>query len=241
MEKLAIHGICKLAKKYQVESILCRVADHLKANWPTGLREYVAAQSAFTGDVDYIASNSHDIWERVEHDYPEPALSIRLAKEVGELSVLSAAFYRLAISAPSIDWIKTLRVRKAGTLSARWDLLEKEDWVRYNAGKDELFDRSRRFFPNEYHETLKELGSKCRNEDKCRMVVHDLCAFHDKQVTADFARQPDVIRQMLELRTEADDLDFCFSCGDALGITIYNYMNKIWDDLPAIFGLTDPH
>lgn len=61
---VTIRGICALAKKYQVDSVLKRIAGRLEAIWPATLRQYVAARGTFTSDVGYVVS--HLMWARVE-------------------------------------------------------------------------------------------------------------------------------------------------------------------------------
>ena len=119
--------------------------------------------------------------------------------------------------------------------------MEKEDWERYNRGKDGLLKRFERLTFGQYPTIMDDRGTRCNNKDKCKLALKDLRASHAGQVNVNFTRQPDVIGQTLKLRAEMERMDFCLSCRDALGTVLYEYLNDTWEELPKIFGLTESH
>lgn len=156
--------------------------------------------------------------------------------EVGARSVLPAAFYRLAISDPSVDWDDS-EPEEMDTLSARWGILDQTDWTRYNYGKDDLAIRFQELPLDTYEQEVP--SGRCGDEDGCFSAIKKLRAFHRGQLNIGFARQPDIIGRTLTLHEEIDKGGFCFYCKPTLQVIVSSFLKDVWDDLSEIFGLTE--
>lgn len=238
------YGLLSLATKYDVESIRSRIVDHLKSEWPAGLDEWYL----LTHEIDekaraaYLASDRRDftIWERF---FPEPASAIRMATDFGVPSILPAAYYRLAISNAGLEWgDDEYSQTSSDQMSARWGLLQLNDWRRYARGKEALVEKG---YLYDVFDTVKA-GSRrkrCSRKEDCdrgfqqfRRVIETQC----DDVT--FGRQPDffkVLLRALDKTLYAMDRGLCLDCSDEVEKTVKDLLRDTWDELPDMFNLSN--
>lgn len=225
-------GILTLAKKYDIDSVCTRIIQHFEAEWPTQLRDwYLLARTM--EEMTLCASRVRDNdWKKTEAHFPEPACAIRLATEHGLASVLPAAYYRLAIGDMSIHFDDF--GEELGEVSARWDLLEREDWRRLSAGKDKLITMCCKMVS-----AYRVFGiGGCKTEAKCKEIGKRMLKTFDERWNWNFARQPDVLGLIFEV-LDNDSEDLCHTCNSSFECELTDLLEKIWDDLPKIFQLPE--
>lgn len=90
-----------LAMKYQFDDIRLRIIRHFKSDWPHTLLEWYAWTDQCRAVMDKAETtgypSGYECW-------PEAASAVRFARTFGASAVLPAAFYRLSVSDPEVDW-----------------------------------------------------------------------------------------------------------------------------------------
>ena len=222
-----------LANKYQMDSVSTRIIRRIEAGWPTSFEQHYIARKTFHNKLEYL-DTVPDRWERVEYQFPEPASAIRLATEHRILRILPAAFYRLAINDVSVGW-EDEKVLDMGAMSARWGLLEKEDWMRYNRGKIVLISCFDELLPNCEGSGLAD---NCKQRDICAAALEEPSARLRDMRTVSFAQRPDVLGCAIALREDLGKMSFCHCCTRELRTIFTDFLETVCFDLPDIFALT---
>lgn len=117
-------GLVRLAKKYMVQDIATVIIDHVRSQWPTTSTEYTAWLGKRRAAISAAQSTGTP-----EPLFPEPASALVFAREHGIPSILTATYYCLSLTNPSLDFDALAR-QGAPTqrlnAAARWSLLDRD-------------------------------------------------------------------------------------------------------------------
>ncbi|KAA1475941.1 hypothetical protein DENSPDRAFT_826677 [Dentipellis sp. KUC8613] len=143
---LRVRPLLRMADKFQIDALREHIVAQLVSDWPGSLRQWdkleseiQAREKAAESDIFYDTDDPD-----IDDQYPEPAAAIRLARDFDIPEILSPAFYHLSRINIEHDWDasrgldrhgKPTRVASYHRRTARWDLLEKEDYVSVLRGR----------------------------------------------------------------------------------------------------------
>lgn len=238
----SVYGLMKIATKYQVDSVCQAIQNHLESEWPTTLSDWLI----FRMNIRIQTEGAHNIPFRVPGTrlalrtlQPEPASSIRLAIDYGIPSILPAAFYMLCTMSPDDEWDvddETMSIFGDVTRGqARFWLLEEREQYRFYKGKYVL---KKRADPKSVFAPFNcgmRVGTR-KEGLTCELTATWLCDELSRKES--FARaDPDPIRAFESLYADRDDWKLCDGCKAKGANRIKDVLQKIWDDLPAIFSL----
>ncbi|TFY59413.1 hypothetical protein EVG20_g7800 [Dentipellis fragilis] len=143
--------LLRMADKFQVDALRSHIVAQFVSDWPVAIRQWDKLESEIqarekAGDSDIF----YDVDDpNIDDQYPEPASAIRLARDFNIPEILAPAFYHLSRINIEHDWDasrgvdlhgKPTRVSNHFRRTARWDLLEKEDYVSVLRGRYRLKD-----------------------------------------------------------------------------------------------------
>lgn len=231
-----MRGILLLANKYEIKSVCTRIVKHIEADWPKTLEEWYLQRCEFEKKIHFCDVQEGG-WpgEPWEHQFPEPAAAIRIATDCNIPSILPAAYYRLAISEIERTWgvYEDDQETKQKQLSARWDLLEREDWKRWARGKHELFEMHK-----ELEDVCFDQADDCEDETECSETRIALYQAHTQYETATFYQQPDIIWEIFRYLEKTGSTEFCQMCKRAVKDRLQKFLDAAWKKLPDIFRLS---
>lgn len=246
---LKVHGIMRLAVKYQMDVVRTIIARHIEADWPSTLAEY---ERCYVEMRKLILSEPPEDPTKAKYDYalfPEPASAIRFTMEFDCPSILPAAFYELARGGELLKW-DTTKLNRFDSRPARWQLLQSGDLLRLLRGKQYLL-RQWGAITDKLKESVKA-GCKDAPDDP-----HD--HYRRPTMCEDFIDR--LLREEFAYPHNTDPLDaFCvmdeYVTSSLLGMHNRGYWccdggelgmrrgmrqeaKKIWDSLPEAFDLKD--
>ena len=250
---LVVSGVIRLADKYGIESLREHLIKVVVSDWPTTLQEWVLFQIEIKGVKEKLDAINDGLKPRSNPSYlrdhiPEPASAIAFAQEFGCRQILPAAFYQLSTIEPYHDWDHNGNTWEP---RARWELLSKDDLLRYIRGSNRLLARH----PSE----VDFLSSNCFPphlagvyEEVYDRVVKSACAIFFRHLLGnvwDFrtrsTRDP---LHLLSRCLEYYDSDtgrervpgmLCIYCEGAFRNQIPELRSKIWAELPRCFNLDE--
>lgn len=112
-----VHGIMRLAVKYDVEVVRGEIIKRIEADWPSTFDEWSRREREMKG-CNY-------------HKFPEPAAAVRFAMEFDCPRILRAALYELARVTTLTEWNPPNQLGRP----ARWSLLDAADFRRVLKGQ----------------------------------------------------------------------------------------------------------
>lgn len=278
--------VLKLAAKYDCRDVRDRVVRHIEADWPRSPAEWFAKHNMRKACFEAAKFLSQGV--PAENMFPEPASVIRLAQDYDIPSVLPAAYLELVSISRRNDWDKLRKKNDDSSdesesedederehrnvrpspqkRSARWRLLDDEDFARLRRGKQELKARCIKVREVVFNvPTGSCIGPSldCQSELKYHKAVKTLCDMNDwfvdsgvalgspgqlegmRQLVFDgkyFTSQerkirPDPLALLQDIFECVPDYGLCYKCTEGVRQNIAREMQKIWDDLPAIFDL----
>lgn len=232
-----MRSLLSLATKYQVDGIRRRIVEFVKEDWPQDLEEWHLFRAQFDSRLNFSHVAMQGEFSNAAEDYfPEPASALRLAIDFGITSILPAAYYRLAIS--SVQLQRGEDFDGQGQMSARWDLLERTDWLRLTRGKELLFIAA-----EDLHAKLSQWVhvSQCKHQ-KCTNAADDPEHVFGWMLDAEFARKPDLLAKIFESLEGVMETTLCMGCSYQVEEELRKVLADTWDNLPDIFDLrSDTH
>ena len=211
-----------------------RIVKHVESDWPRSVEEWYLRHCEFEKKKHFFDVGHAWNGEPPELQFPEPASAIRLAVDCNMPSILPATYYRLAISDVGRTWGSGEGPTRT-QLSARWDLLERDEWKRWAVGKSELFRRCRFF------EVYVPRAPQCEVKDECRNARHDAYEAASRRRNMGSALRPDLLWTIFEcLEDDIESTEICWYCQNALKQRLRDLLERTWNDLPEIFGLLPP-
>jgi len=135
---LIVEPILRMAAKYQFDSVRTRIVEHIKADWPSDLREWEQFE-ALVQELEKPLDTGYPVLDLL---IPEPASAICLARRYDIPEILPAAFYALSTMRIAHDYDEhrasgddgmyqdfTLDqdATNCSTRTARWKLLDARD------------------------------------------------------------------------------------------------------------------
>lgn len=188
----------------------------------------------------------------------EPASTLRLvqAHDLAVPGLVPAALYLLATTNPEETWANRTSDAWYSARPARWELLDDRTLLRFYAGKHKLARRLR----NEVTQVVEGMHPlwRCKGDpdddyddededaeleetppsEQCvgaaTMFVH---AFAERALTPEVLGRPDPIILLLRMREALPTSKICPSCLADVVDKITRRIEKIWNELPEIFGL----
>ncbi|KIP07185.1 hypothetical protein PHLGIDRAFT_118338 [Phlebiopsis gigantea 11061_1 CR5-6] len=188
-----VYGLMRIATKYQVDFMCNAIKHHLESEWPATLGDLLRLQN----DMDAIISMP-DLaeFENIISDaysvFPEPAAAIRVAMDLGTISILPAAFYMLAVHDYDHIEDKTTSNPPRELTASRFAVLKEPELLRYYQGKVQ-FAKAARFALTDFWSSDKpgcefdeqlddgEAGDDIKGPTNCENTLAGL----DKQIKDD--------------------------------------------------------
>jgi hypothetical protein len=154
---LLVHGVLKMATKYQFDRLRERIVKHVESDWPTTLHAWDFRQAEI---IRYQKDHPEPKEGEFTHEhFPEPVSAIRLAREFNIPTILPAAFYHLSTVPPENHW-----EGEAGQdeywQRARWDLMQHGDFMNL------LFFNTRVWLHSDLYHHIKASLDLCKSN--CR-------------------------------------------------------------------------
>ena len=259
-----VNGVMKLADKYHISFLRDLIVGHTEQDWPKTLADFVRLRKdmkvVMTPAKPTCTSLQRPRFPFMIEAFPEPASSIRLAVDYDIPSILPAAFYFLSTLDPQHNnWKRGQELCDSRGLSmsifewnARWYLLNDSEMLRYYRGKErlikELMSIGNVFRIRHEHCDAKwsaEVVSEMDEElPPCAPVVNQIMLRQEMRHglglldPKTFALHPDPIGVLLDLENFAGDWDLCFHCKLEVMDNVFRRAQRIWDELPRTFGVT---
>ncbi|KAI1784925.1 hypothetical protein LXA43DRAFT_1040201 [Ganoderma leucocontextum] len=143
---LAVSGVIRLADKYCIESLREHFIKVVISDWPTTLKEWDIFQIEIKAAKEKIALTNAEKegpdpsdFDHLRDHIPEPASAIAFAQEFGCHQILPAAYYQLSTIEPYHGWNNNWQTSEP---CARWELLSKDNLLRYIRGSNHLLVRN---------------------------------------------------------------------------------------------------
>ncbi|TFY59409.1 hypothetical protein EVG20_g7798 [Dentipellis fragilis] len=146
---LKVRPLLRMADKFQIDALREHIVVQLVSDWPQTIRQWDRLESEIK--IKEKASHQDDWygeeWPNIDDQYSEPASAIRLARDFNIPEILGSAFYHLSRIDIEHDWNASRGVDKHGEptrvsnhhdRTARWNLLEKDDYVSVLRGRSRL-------------------------------------------------------------------------------------------------------
>ncbi|KAH9835448.1 uncharacterized protein C8Q71DRAFT_765924 [Rhodofomes roseus] len=219
-QKPAIFGVAsclvRLAHKYQIQSVLDDAMGRIKGFYPSDLDDFKKV-------FDRQAANTALI-----HAEPDCMEVVKLARLVGDISLLPAAFYRCCQLSPSF----LLGKQPDGTFSNSHRLPD-EDIGRCMAGKAYLTS-ARSFVLHEMRGKGRSVD--CDREDSCDQAFDNMLGELDLAPSASPHRWCNPF--------EVGDMPYwsevlCGSCGTVVKYRLDHAEQTVWSTLPRVFDLKE--
>ncbi|KAJ6500152.1 hypothetical protein C8R47DRAFT_970789 [Mycena vitilis] len=165
---LRLLGPTQLAGKYQIDWIPEMVASHLETLWPITLEGWdEIAEEEEEEEVRTLCAPWSPTWDDPTlklRQFPEPASSIFLARELGAPSILPYAFFRLMawplLPPDNEEYAHALSLRNA----PRWNLVSAEDLHRLVIAREMIAN----WFSDQKQQRV---WTPCGNNTKCEAGI----------------------------------------------------------------------
>ena len=224
----------RVARKYQVDSLIRVLVRHVSDDWPTTLTEWILRR-AQVAQFEKLEGCSSDLFEDIWTNdlFPEPAAAIRLAIDFNIPSILPCAFYTLAGIKPENDW--DMYHDKGGNdnpiydmeCTARWLVLDRDSLYFTILGRDKLQRRQ-----YEFH--LAGHCSSCTSIEKCSKILTGFDKTYHEELRR--LKTPIPLQTLLDAIPRVAELELCLGCHFWATRQIDKEMQSIWKDLPQIFS-----
>ncbi|KAF8548168.1 hypothetical protein OG21DRAFT_1471559 [Imleria badia] len=225
--------ILDLSRKYGIDRMYAQIVRHLESDWPQTLKDWDKLEKEI--EIESTTSNS-DV-ERIDNSFPEPAATIKLARQFDIPGVLPAAFYHLSRISILDDWDKThadpsICIRNLTKRTVRWGLLSATDFRCLLLGKAEFADFLR----------------GCINMEDLRHTTYSVSHRRNIACNAGEGLWKDILEKCLQsadplalLKTsiEEDKDRGCNICTNILRAKILAVRAQIWEKLGDLFHLKD--
>ncbi|TFY73469.1 hypothetical protein EWM64_g10543, partial [Hericium alpestre] len=148
---IIVKPLLMLATKYEIEHLRSTIIQQLEEDWP----QILGAWDILELEIEAKTAHSRQqyligLFDPPDLCFPEPAAAIQLARQYNIHSILPAAFYHLSCLGVDSDWSQTHvncaesgfeRLNLAiGARTARWELLEREDFLCLLRGRERVKD-----------------------------------------------------------------------------------------------------
>lgn len=229
-----------------MDCIRSRIVKAIEAQWPRTLQQWLVFQAGVKVRKEYWVaqhSDAHGCLRATTNPksaLPEPVSAINLATEFDIPAILPAAFYRLAITDLQLDASGTFPWLKPSDFIASWSSLGQQNWSRLANGKEELI-RQHQEVADAYEEPYYNSQWCPRNSDECQELAKKLKLKYDDAFNVRFVCKPDILGLIVDVLNSEEaasgEWDFCHSCKPLFKASLRDFMEKIWNALPVIFGL----
>ncbi|KIP07173.1 hypothetical protein PHLGIDRAFT_127803 [Phlebiopsis gigantea 11061_1 CR5-6] len=209
-------NVMRIATKYQIDTVRRRIIDIMHDSWPQTFEHWLRYQSEIAVLRTMHAGRDDGLVDgkSFEECIPEPASAIRFAQDFDVPSILPFAFYTLAGIPIHHDWDEMRkgnghkRSANARTQSrtARWDLLDVQDYKKVMAYREALAERVCQV-------VLARYG---REEAICSMIPTGTCTELSEGPYGGYGDRPDCNGAMYQALELWKDLDTGILREDAL-------------------------
>lgn len=230
----------KIATKYEVESVRERVIALMHDSWPQTFEGWLRGQFELSVILNehYAAADGLVDGKTAYERVPEPCAAIRFAQDYDLLSILPAAFYRLAGISSQSHWESPYCER------ARWDLLSASDLRRLVRLRENLGSRTGMYVVlcGDHKVVMtRTAGEPCDRVSECsqglKTVVEQWQIHSEIQDNMQqFTPKPLDALQDLYITFPSWRRDLCGSCRNSLGDFVRVEQRSLWDDLVATFA-----
>lgn len=255
-------NVMRIATKYEIDPVRRRVIDIMHDSWPQTFEDWLRYQSEITIIRTMHAGSLSDDGlvdgKSFEERIPEPASAIRFAQDFDVPSILPLAFYTLAGIPIHHDWDEA---RKGGghkrsanartqSRTARWDLLDVQDYKKVMACREALAGRVCQVALSRYGReemvwdavstactaSLEALGYGGYNVDDCHGALYQVLELW-KDLDTGILREdalthatghPDPLGLLEQLYSSRPQWKTCRGCQEGLQKDIRESQEEIW-------------
>lgn len=200
-----------------------------------------SSSSSSSGTIITTSTSSRGPY--IDDCFPEPASAILLATEFACPSILPAAFYQLAITDPAADWDEFRGsdddweyrcVLAKGGRTARWELLDRANLMRFLRGRTKLDE----WLPDIEDCLTSYLGTaECVDMFHCERVRRD-CRLQFLLDGPGRARPFDPLHALRYLLDDVPRRQLCVACAKHIRGELLRVRQEIWDEIPTMFNIT---